>query len=313
MALVAEHCDDLDLVDGPASCQAAFLGSAVNGSKCQYSVECASHFCYSDGVCAGVCKARVALGAACDEETDKCASGAACFGGKCVAKVAKGVGAACGAMACATGLYCNSKNKCAALGKAGEACDIVGACVVGTQCIDSGSGGSCLPMPKKGQPCTPDPFSDASTQCASGLVCANDGGEVGTCEPQVPLGGACKYSSECGGWDVHCVGPQGGKVCQLLSAKGGPCLPGDLDQSEWGGCLAPWTCSKGICIDPPGLGQPCAEDILNACAEELMCDFLANKCIAIPVLGQECYGLCTTGLTCDESVIPNLCKAAKCP
>lgn len=313
LALAAEHCDVLDLVDGPAACQAVFNGAAVNGAGCKFNVECASHFCATDGVCAGKCKARTALGAACDPESDKCVAGAVCFGGKCVANVAKGAGAACGALSCDKGLYCNAKNKCAALAKLGEACDLVGACVDGAQCIDSGTGGKCQPMPKKGQACTPDPFTDASTQCAQGLVCANDGGEVGTCEPKVALGGACTYSSECGGWDVHCVGPAGGTTCQLLSSKGGPCQPGDLAQSEWGGCLAPWTCAKGKCVDLPGLGEACADDILNACGPELMCDFLANKCIAIPGLGQECFGLCTTGLVCDESATPNVCKAATCP
>lgn len=312
LAAISVHCDDVDLVDGPAPCPAVFQGKAADGAKCSYNVECASHYCADNDVCPGTCKKRVALGAAC-ADTDKCAIGAVCFGGKCVANVPKDVGAACGALSCKEGLYCNSKGKCALPNKAGQPCDIVGSCVAGTQCIDNGPGGTCQPMPSKGQACVPDIWSDASTQCAAGLVCFNDGGEVGTCEPKVAIGAACVNTSSCGGWDVHCVGPDNNKTCQLLSTKGGPCQKGDLAFGEWGGCLDPFTCSGGKCIDVPKLGETCADDILKACAQDLTCDFITNKCEAVPDVGEKCYGLCKTGLVCDDKVTPNVCKKAACP
>ncbi|MSQ84583.1 MAG: hypothetical protein EXR77_17170 [Myxococcales bacterium] len=310
LAAVAVHCDDLDLVDGPAPCPSVFQGKAANGAKCTYNVECGSHYCADNWECPRTCKKRVALGAACTP-TDKCAIGSVCFGAKCVAKVPKNVGAACGAFSCKEGLYCNSKEQCATLNKAGQPCDIVGSCGIGTQCIDSGSGGTCLPMPKKNEACVPDMWSDASTQCAAGLVCFNDGGEVGACEPKVAIGGVCVNTSNCGGWDVHCVGPGNNKTCQLLSNKGGPCQKGDLAFGEWGGCLNPFTCSGGKCIDLPKLGETCAPDIMKACAKDLSCDFITNKCEAVPELGEKCYWLCKSGLICAGP--PMVCKKAVCP
>lgn len=311
LALAVEHCDELDFVDGPPVCQTVFKGKASQGAGCGFNVECASNYCFEKTDCPGVCKKRVALGGKCTDN-DKCVAGALCFGGLCVADIPKDVGAACDPVKCKPGLYCSSKEKCTALQKLGAACDIVGSCVSGTQCIDTGTGGTCQAMPKKGQACSPDPFTDASTQCAAGLVCFNDGGDSGTCEPKVAIGGACLNSTHCGGWDVHCVGPAGKGTCQLLSAKGGPCQPADLALGEWNGCLAPWTCSGGVCIDVPTLGQKCADDLLNACADELMCDLISNKCIAIPGLGEKCYGLCKTGFECDETKKPPVCAALVC-
>lgn len=312
LAQAKMHCDDLDFVDGPVVCTKVFVGKAAPGSPCKFNVECASDFCPSSDTCPGVCTKRKALGASCGD-ADKCEPGAVCSGGVCVADIAKGAGAACNPLKCQKGLYCTSKEKCAPLVKLGGACDIVGACEPGAQCIDTGSGGVCKPMPKDGEACSPDVLSDAATQCATGLVCFNDGSEVGTCTPKVPIGGTCTNTSHCGGWDVHCVGPEGAKTCQLLSGKGGPCQAGDFTFGEWAGCLEPYTCAKGVCADIPGLGQPCADDLLKACADDLMCDIFNNVCIAMPGLGETCYGVCKTGLECDTAVEPSICKPAKCP
>ena len=311
LALAVEHCDELDFVDGPPVCQTVFKGKATDGAACGFNVECASNFCFSKPNCPGACKKRVALAGSCGED-DKCVAGAICFGGLCVADVPKDVGAACDPVKCKPGLYCISKEKCAPLNKADAACDIVGSCAAGMQCIDSGNGGTCQPMPKKGEACTPDPFADASTQCAAGLVCVNDGGETGSCEPKVPIGGACVNSTQCGGSDVHCVGAKGQTTCQVLAGKGGPCQKANLDIGEWNGCLAPWTCSGGVCVDVPTLGQKCADDLLAACADDLMCDLVSNKCIAIPGNGEKCYGLCKTGFDCDMTKQPNTCKPLVC-
>ena len=311
LALAAELCDELDFVDGPPVCQIVFKGKAAKGAACTFNVECASNYCFNLASCPGACKNRVALNAACGED-DKCVAGAVCFGGLCVADTPKDAGAACDPVQCKPGLYCSSKEKCTPLIKLGAACDIVGSCVAGAQCIDDGAGGACKPMPKKGEPCAPDPFADASTQCATGLVCFNDGGDSGTCEPKVPIGGACVNSTQCGGWDVHCLGAAGKANCQLLSAKGGPCQPAKIELGEWSGCLEPWTCSGGVCIDVPVLGQKCADDLLKSCADDFMCDLVTNKCIAVPGLGEKCYGLCKTGFECDLAKTPNVCKAAVC-
>ncbi len=128
----------------------------------------------------------------------------------------------------------------------------------------------------------------------------------------MPIGGTCANSTQCGGWDVHCIGPSGKATCQLLSGKGGPCQPAKLDLGEWSGCLEPWTCSGGICIDVPGLGQTCSDDLLKSCADDLMCDLLTNKCIAMPGLGEKCYGVCKAGLDCDLTKTPNVCKPLIC-
>ncbi|MSP93024.1 MAG: hypothetical protein EXR79_14690 [Myxococcales bacterium] len=311
LALAVEHCDELDFVDGPPICQTVFKGNAADGAACGFNVECASNYCFSKENCPGLCKKRVALGGKCGDD-DKCVAGVVCFGGLCVADTPKDAGADCDPVKCKPGLYCSSKAKCAPLNKIDAPCDIVGACTAGLQCIDSGTGGLCKPMPKKGEPCTPDALSDASTQCAVGLVCFNDGGEIGTCEPKTATGGACVNSTQCGGWDVHCVGPTGKATCQQLSAKGGPCQPANVDIGEWSGCLDPWTCSGGVCIDVPSAGQKCADDLLKSCADDLMCDLVTPKCVPLPGAGEKCSGVCKAGFDCDAKVKPAICKPLVC-
>lgn len=315
LTLAALHCDDLDFVDGPPVCQTVFKGKAFQGAKCTMNVECASDFCFfGTDNCPGMCKNRKPLGAACTDN-DKCVAGSVCFGGQCVADVPKGVGAGCSPLTCLDGLYCDSNDTCAPLGKLGAACDIVGSCEVGLHCIDNGTGGVCKTMPKKGEPCAPDPWSDASTLCAQGLVCFNDGisADVGTCIEKVAIGSPCVNSSACGGWDVHCVGPAGQATCQLLSTKGGPCQAADLNFGEWGGCLDPWTCVAGVCSDVPTLGQTCADDLLKECAVDLACNPLTSKCEALPGLNETCYGLCVTGLECVMPGDTGTCAKATCP
>jgi hypothetical protein len=147
------------------------------------------------------------------------------------------------------------------------------------------------------------------------LTCFTDGGAAGTCELQAAIGAACTNSSNCGGWDVHCVGSAGNKTCQLLSGKGGPCQPGDLAMGEWGGCLAPYTCNKGSCTELPKVGEACADDILAACSPELMCDFFKNVCVPMPALGEVCYGICQPGLDCDLDAdgVQGVCVKGACP
>ena len=315
LTLAALHCDDLDFVDGPPVCHNVFKGLAFQGAKCNMNVECVSDFCFfgTDG-CPGMCKNRKPLGALCTDN-DKCVAGAVCFGGQCVADLPKGAGAGCNPLTCQDGLFCNSADICAALGKLGGACEIVGSCEAGLHCIDNGTGGVCKPMPKKGEACSPNPWADASTQCAAGLVCFNDGisADVGTCMDKVAIGGSCVNSSACGGWDVHCAGAAGQATCQLLSSKGGPCQAADLNFGEWGGCLDPWTCVAGICSDVPTLGQTCADDLLKECDIDLACNPLTTKCEALPGLNETCYGLCISGLECVMPVDTGTCVKTTCP
>lgn len=314
LALAAATCDEIDLVDGPPACQAVFTGSLANGKPCKYNVECASHYCPDVDGCGTVCKKRIPKGSACADD-DKCESGSVCFGGLCVADTPKGPGAACGEVKCAKGLYCSDKGKCTPLNKKGQPCDLAGSCESGLQCLLAGDAGQCQPLPKQSEPCSPSIFSDNSVLCAAGLTCFNDGGEAGTCEPQAALGAPCTNSSNCGGWDVHCVGAAGSKTCQLLSGKGGACQPGDLAVGEWGGCLAPYTCNKGTCTDLPKAGEACADDILAACAPDLMCDFFKNVCVPMPTLGEVCYGVCQAGFDCalDPDGIQGVCVKGACP
>ncbi|MBM4346031.1 MAG: hypothetical protein FJ100_21870 [Deltaproteobacteria bacterium] len=313
IAALKETCDGLDLVTGPPPCQQMYQGSLKDGAACNFNVECASHYCYGPENCPRFCKKRVALGGVCGK-ADLCVAGAVCFGGKCVANVLKDVGAACGELKCKKGLYCNEKEKCAPLNKAGQACDLSGSCVPGSQCIDSGTGGSCQPMPKSGEPCSPNPFSDASVLCAAGLICFHTGGDDGTCKPKAAIGGPCTNTSDCGGWDMNCFAATAGgtKTCQLLPSKGGACQPGDLAFGQWSGCLDPYTCSSGVCIDVPKAGEPCAADLLKPCVEDAYCNFLTTMCEAMPGQGEKCFGICQTGLVCDEAVKPAVCKPAPC-
>jgi hypothetical protein len=99
-----------------------------------------------------------------------------------------------------------------------------------------------------------------------------------------------------------------------VSGQGGPCETAKIEFGELAGCLDPFTCAKGVCIPPPGLGQACADDFLKQCADGLYCDMLKNVCIPIPGDGEACYGLCKDGFDCDQPVDtkPGVCKSA-CP
>jgi hypothetical protein len=315
LAVCTANCYALDFVDGPPACQAVFQGKAKDGASCKFNVSCASGYCIDNDTCPGTCKARVVAGGKCGDD-DKCVAGHVCFGGKCVPNVAKEIGTGCGTLVCKSGAYCDSAtDKCLALHNLGQKCPDVNTCKPGLQCIDAGSGGVCVPMPTSGEACYVDVFSDPSTQCAKGLVCFHDGeADTGVCQTQVAFGQPCENSSQCGGWDVRCIGATGSKTCQPLAGKGSACEVAKLEFGELTGCLEPFTCQKGVCVEPPLAGQPCADDLLKQCAADLYCDPLKNVCVPQPAAGEACYGLCKEGLECDQPVStkPGVCKSA-CP
>ena len=156
--------------------------------------------------------------------------------------------------------------------------------------------------------------------CAAGLFCD----ESGSCQPQVPRGGACVYSAQA---DNLFVGPdlrgicQAGLVCRgeaLLTDGGlrpGTCeLPSGLGQScselaadevhHRSGCMAGAVCSCGVCVPPPVSGT-CAEEWTPCLPYVAACDYQhSNTCLPLTSFdscwnGQQCStGYCESTGTC---------------
>lgn len=93
-------------------------------------------------------------------------------------------------------------------------------------------------------------------------------------------------------------------------------------QSTWSDCAQGLWCLNGTCEDPCfvqegllGLGEQCRDENgpLGTCdfSMGLWCDFETETCIALPGVGEECYGgeICGVGAYCDYSSGQGLCAA----
>ncbi len=312
LAATKTDCAGLMKMGDVPVCRKALAGTLADGKTCSESAQCQSDFCATkDYTCStGVCKARVAAGAACAPQ-DQCLEGLRCVAGKCASDAPAKLGESCTDLSCADGAYCDfaASGKCVAQKPAGADCSGSDECAAPNFC-NGDKAGKCAPLPPEGQPCK---WTDGPKACANGLVCvATSALASGTCKKPTAMGAACTSSTECGGIDVGCIGDSA-KKCAVLPGKGQPCKAPDAVTLEVFTCLLPYTCSKGVCSDPPGADQDCAA-ITKSCAEGLLCDSATTKCKARPGNGEPCPGYeCAPNFTCDSSGgSPGTCKPSVC-
>ncbi len=303
------NCNDLSNMGEVAACAATFTGTAAVGAVCGVNEECASAWCSKkDSNCSqGTCQTKLAAAAAC-AGGDTCVTGYICNGGTCVANTPAKIGEACGSVSCVAGAYCNynASNVCAAVGDVGATCQQASECKSGLTCKTDPTGtGNCAAAAKVGDTCT---ISLGSNECGKGLACV--GGTVGTpgkCGAVVAVGGACTSPLQCYGYDVGCLGG----TCKVLPNKGQSCQAPDMTKGAMFGCLMPFVCANGTCVDPPGVGQPCPPQP-GQCASGLQCDSTTNTCKGLPGNGEPCSGSCAPNFTCNYSADKPVCAPATC-
>lgn len=226
-AIPGASCDDALDHDLPSACHAP-AGQAANGAPCGDSGQCASSYCNlgTNGKC-GTCAAAVAqAGGACYRDDD-CA-----FGTRCVGQNANGASPTAG--------------KCTALGAAGAACSATAPCHASLNCI----AGTCTTPLSTGAACDqrPDVFGNCSElrgeycSAKTGGTCAMLG-VAGVGKPCGLVGTTLEVCSAGG----TCVVPTGAAMgsCVAPAADFGTCV-----SSNGPGCLAPASCTQGVCQVP---------------------------------------------------------------
>jgi hypothetical protein len=132
-------------------------------------------------------------------------------------------------------------------------------------------------------------------QCAGDLLALS---ESSGCAPQFQL--------DC---DTFC------SVYHGEQGVGDPCTIPVADQPTWSDCAQGLWCIVGTCADPCGsnqvglgLGEMCRDEegqSLGACDSQqgLWCDFQSRTCMALPGVGEPCFGgeVCGPGAVCDWS------------
>lgn len=190
-------------------CDAMLAGAVAVGGNCFDSGECIDH-----GLCAipadscgGVCKARIAAGAACTA-SDSCVSGHSCQSGVCTAQPdttgTADTGAACDgsgtpAKRCKPGLACSASNaKCAPMVREGAACTFGDhLCEPFTNCTPAGT---CARNPSAGGACgvTIRDAKDEYAECLGDTWCKRASGQQnGSCVARSGADVACGSGMEC--------------------------------------------------------------------------------------------------------------------
>lgn len=266
------------------------LGGRPLGSSCAFDSQCESNRCNADpdaGTC-GECVAIQALGQDCTGPHQGCSSSAVCKNGVCQSlRKIEGQECALGAKGDDQG-ECDVELFCAQLGDISEP-------------------GRCIPVTPVGGSCADEP-----SRCPGGAYCNPEKRCV------VPLPGACVDGYYCEG-ELHCG--EDGLCHEGTLAEGDAC--GIID-----GELIDEACSPGLvchhadgappgttCIQPPGLGEPCAVD---DCAEGLFCftpmqDSTKRYCDLPRTEGEPCrnegyYRIeCAEGLECRAGLCQTAC------
>ena len=218
-------CDDLVRFAAaviPQACRQALQGQ-LTSQPCHDDVECAGGgYCDTSGNrCPGVCRVPASLPDA-DCSAQRCGPGYFCVNVdvtavvlRCRALAIARPGDACGILAtagvaiCTHGTFCDATRHCAAQRTAG-------ACV-------------------------------AHDQCATGYRCAGSTATNRTCQPAVPLGGACTVGNDGCALGTTCVAGS----CALYPKAGGACGAGAETVGCTGStCVVPSGTVSGTCVAP---------------------------------------------------------------
>jgi hypothetical protein len=253
----------------------------------------------------GECGAVIPRGGSCEPFRLLCATGLTCeylgrSGSRCT--VVGSLDAPCegraGGAPCAAGLTCSQSAYCRVTVLAGAACDVEqvrDSCPTGSTCIAPGgsSPGRCVAEGARDGQCRAPP-----TSCDDGLEC----GSNSTCQPVVPLGGACDAGRRCAAGTTcvgaRCVGP--GVLGGRCRAGERPC-DGDLGCSDAGLCLV--GLPRGAVCDASGRTDACGGG-MSCQIQEPRRDGALGLCLADGALGGACRVTvtpCDAGLTCSRA------------
>ena len=176
--------------------------------------------------------------------------------------------------------------------------------------------------------CT-EPGSDCAVEssfCKNSTRCLDDVCRVNVAGDPCDEDGECDGEFRCDVLTSKCVARLGvGESCTndecetTLSCKNkvctqGPSKAGDKCTSMFGfdDCPLGLTCSGGVCVTLPGVGEKCTES--GDCAAGLICDLFKDICKKTPKAGEPCVaGFCSADIFsqemyCDDS---NVCRKPK--
>lgn len=206
--------------------------------------------------------------------------------------------------------------------KAGEAC---GACEAGLACLVPADGGcgTCERIPERsdqpvvgpprlGEPCD-SPLTDGAGCTADAWCSPTDAGY--RCVAWSAPGEACNVTP-CAHWKAACIDglcvakADLGQACGVAGCfLGLSCLDGVCAQHLALGeactradeCLRTF-CRDGLCAPAPTAGESCSvsSNPFAPCQYGFRC--VNDVCVALPVTGEACEGVCASGATCVDRV-----------
>ena len=274
---------------GDARCSVVFSERTPVGEPCLYGgfAPCAA----GEGYCneEGTCTAKQGEGESCDGPR-ACAVGLACPDSTCVTPVPEG-GACTSPVECEAGLQC-LESRCSSGRLADARCESPLDCAAGLSCV----AGTCADVGPVGTPC-----NDAS-ECNRGLACLYNPG-ARTCTAGREAGDACSFESPCA-VGLFCGGDN---LCAPLGEATDACA----DSSQ---CTDGLVCSESVCVQPPGVGEPCLQVADAFCERGLGCNFVSGNCEAGGGEGSECLlnGLfgyaCSEGFGCNFEESGSFCR-----
>jgi hypothetical protein len=131
-----------------------------------------------------------------------------------------------------------------------------------------------------------------TTKCLADIKstgCTRDASYLGNAcfaavEPAAATGSKCETDSHCRSLSDRCIGVGCDRTCQTAGAAGQPCRPG---AAGVGTCNSGLTCdADGKCSQGGVTGVDCSTAL--PCNGDNFCDMAADKCVALPPVGQPC-------------------------
>ena len=294
-----ESCRGGTVSDCEAGLACAFEGNTCPGTCVRPPERCGEGSCGPDAFCAsdGACKARAAIGAACDEtlldignlREDPCVAGAHCENFVCVADL--DAGAACA-------------------GKSLRACGDGAACLCADPAACSTEADyACRPTHAEGEAC------NMALDCGEGLFCNFD--DEGRCSARGGLGAVCGHSLGACQHPFVCV--EGKCAADEPTVAELPLLDEGQSCLESGSCplgtactCENENCTEKRCLPAPGLGESCealmAANITPFACSEGLCDILTDYTCVLPAAAGEPCPVDGLTLACASLV----CMGGKC-
>ncbi|MBI3182421.1 MAG: hypothetical protein HYZ28_09780 [Myxococcales bacterium] len=272
---------DAGCLGAPGECEGLFLGMVPPDGGCILPQECDSQgFCFTyTSTCPFRCLPYVPAGGSCnswDQRCDPQAGTCQLDGGIRACAPPKGLGEPCDWDDCRADLSCYIGKCVQRRAKVGEACQVGG----------------------------PYPFCEPDAFCREGPQLP-DGGQPGTCQKRMGLGGVCTGYAACLP-NLRCSSTYQTGTCVELGSLGDTC-------TGYGDCKDELYCAtrNSRCAALPGDGGDCtSKGSFFDCAVGHYCDFSAPDqqytCTAARANGVECTydGVCQSQ-NCERGPLPD--------